>query len=247
MPASPDPPATRLTVISALDFERASLESVLDTSDPGSVGVAGRISLVQSGVGGDRASAAARTALQGGADALMSWGVAGGLQRTLVPGDVVLPAAVRAADGRRIVTEPAWRERLAHLLQREFAVHQGDLLSVDQILATPQAKAHAAMDSGAIAVDMESAAIGEVAAAAGRPFIVLRVIIDGATDTLADVEGLMDQAGNRDAAAVLRSACNPAQWSRLWILSRRFRRARAALARCASVVAGDGLHYSGLA
>jgi adenosylhomocysteine nucleosidase len=49
---------------------------------------------------------------------------------------------------------------------------------------TPADKAAAFRDSGAAAVDMESAAVAEVAAHHRLPFIAVRVIVDTAADRL---------------------------------------------------------------
>ena len=52
-----------------------------------------------SGGGEERARAAAHSLLERGASALVSWGVAGGLDPELEPGSVVLPDAVVHTDG----------------------------------------------------------------------------------------------------------------------------------------------------
>ena len=186
---------------------------------------------------------AARAALDDGADGLVSWGIAGSLHPALVPGTIVLPAEVHTAEGRRLRTDAGWRGNLRRALSQGLAVEEGGLLSAEEVLPTPRDKARAALESGAVAVDMESGAIGEVAMASDRPFVVVRVILDGAADSLPDVEGLMDQGGNRDLRAVLRLASRPAQWSRLLVLAWRFRTARAALTRCASYAAAEAFHY----
>ena len=243
MSVAPKPLAARVAVISALDFENTSLKSHFGPSGSRSRPDESRVSLFQAGAGPQRASLAARAALQNGAAGLVSWGVAGGLHPALVPGAIVLPVAVHTPTGEMLTTDTRWRENLRSALSQEFAVHEGGLLSVAEVLSTPRDKARAAKESGAVAVDMESAAIGEVAMASGIPFVVLRVILDGAADSLPDVEGLMDQAGNRDSRAVLRLVCKPAQWSRLFVLAGRFRRARAALTRCALHAAPDAFHF----
>lgn len=233
----------RVAVISALDFEKASLQALLETSGPPSGPAASRFSLFQAGSGAQKASAAAHAALEAGAVGLVSWGVAGGLHPAMVPGTVVLPEVVYASTGEKLETDRRWRDNLRRALSPEFRVHEGGLLSADAIIPTPGAKARAASGSGAVAVDMESAAIGRAALAAGRPFVVVRVILDGAGDRLPDVQGLVDQTGNRDPWAFYRIACRPTQWFRMLVLARRFLTARAALRRCASCAARDGFHH----
>ena len=196
--------------------------------------------LRQSGVGLARARAAAHDALRDGATALVAWGVAGSLDSSCPPGTVLLPAAVRRAGGTSFRTSTGWRERLAHDLAPHVGVQEGELLSVDEVLATPQAKA-GARKLGAVAVDMESAAVAEIAAMAGRPFIALRVIFDGAGDQLPHVPGLVDPAGRLNLAAAARVLCRPRQWAPLWTATRRYHTARTVLGRCASILAEAGL------
>ena len=50
-----------------------------------------------------------------------------------------------------------------------------------RIVATQADKARAWIDTGALAVDLESAVVARAAAAAGIPFLVLRAIADPAT------------------------------------------------------------------
>jgi len=61
-----------------------------------------RICIGISGARPDRAEAEARRLVAEGCRALMSWGVAGGLDPALVPGDLVIPAVIVAEDGVRL-------------------------------------------------------------------------------------------------------------------------------------------------
>ncbi|MFZ0499503.1 MAG: hypothetical protein WAM52_10235, partial [Steroidobacteraceae bacterium] len=77
-----------------------------------------------------------------------------------------------------------WRERVRAALPASCVACGGKLLTSDRPVATPEAKAAAWRESRAAAVDMESAAIAQVARQAGLPFIALRVIVDTASDQL---------------------------------------------------------------
>ena len=57
-------------------------------------------------------------------------------------------------------------------------------VSVDRVLTNTGEKRQLHVDTGAIGVDMESAAIGEVAQEHGVPFLIVRAISDGAHDDL---------------------------------------------------------------
>lgn len=244
MSVAPEPiPARRVAVIAALDFEKASLQALIGRAGPRASPAFPALSLFQAGIGPERSAQAARQAVESGAAGLVSWGVAGGLHPDMLPGTVVLPAEVYTSSGGRLATDRRWRDNLRQALSREFTVHEGGLLSTEAVLPTPRDKARAASQSGALAVDMESAAIGQVALSAGIPFVVLRVILDGVEDHLPDVAGLVDQTGNRDARAAFRIASRPTQWPGLIVLAWRFKRARAALGRCASRAALHAFHY----
>lgn len=132
-------------------------------------------SVVQSGPGPERAKQCATAAVAAGARALVSWGLAGGLAAGVQAGTVILPRHVIMQRGPTFAVAAEWRERLADLAN-EFTVNPGDLLTVSSALDSPAAKAAAATALGAVAVDMESAAIAAVAARARVPFVALRVV-----------------------------------------------------------------------
>jgi nucleoside phosphorylase len=145
--------------------------------------------LAVSGIGGSAAAAAARRLVLAGARALASFGMAGGLDPTLICGAVLLPEEVAAADGIGSIaavsaTSREWRQRLRAALPDSCIACGGRLLTSERPIGQPRAKADAWRHAGAAAVDMESAAIAQVAGQAGIPFIVLRVIVDTAADEL---------------------------------------------------------------
>lgn len=144
--------------------------------------------LAVSGMGKSAAAAAARKLVLGGAGGLASYGMAGGLDPTLICGAVLLPEEVAAAAPPGSQAAPAatsreWRQRILAALPTSCIAGGGRLLTTDRPIGR-EAKGEAWRSSRAAAVDMESAAIAEVAAQAGLPFIALRVIVDTATDEL---------------------------------------------------------------
>jgi adenosylhomocysteine nucleosidase len=144
--------------------------------------------LAVSGIGEAAAGAAARRLVLGGATALASFGMAGGLDPALICGTVLLPEEVAASSGAAAeaapaATSPDWRQRLRAALPASCIAGGGKLLTIDRPIGR-NAKADAWRRSRAAAVDMESAAVAQVAAQAGLPFIALRVIVDTAADEL---------------------------------------------------------------
>jgi adenosylhomocysteine nucleosidase len=140
--------------------------------------------LAVSGIGRDAAEAAARALVDAGVAALMTFGMAGGLDPALKAGSVVLPCELISADGTRFLASRSWRERVAAAVSPLRAVSAGNLLTSPRAIDTPLDKSAAFRDTGAAAVDMESAAVAAVAAHHNLPFIAVRVIVDTAADTL---------------------------------------------------------------
>jgi adenosylhomocysteine nucleosidase len=140
--------------------------------------------LALSGIGQAAAGAAAHALLDAGASALMTFGLAGGLDPALKCGSVVLPGELIAPGGMRLVACRSWRERVAAAIRPLRGVSEGDLLTSLLAIDTPADKAAAFRATGAVAVDMESAAVAQVAADHDVPFIAVRVIVDTAADSL---------------------------------------------------------------
>lgn len=101
-------------------------------------------------------------------------GVAGGLSPQLRAGDVVVAAEVRDRSGS--VALPAGAPLVAELRARGLRVHAGPVLSTDHLVNGPERVELSG--TGAIAVDMESAAILRALADRQVPVVVVRVIVD---------------------------------------------------------------------
>ena len=192
---------------------------------------------MQSGPGAARAAAAARRALDAGAALLVSWGLAGGLRAGVAPGTVVVPRRVRGQGAEPLAVDVAWHSRLA-ALSADLPLDLGDLLTVPSALESPAAKRAAAEATGAVAVDMESAAVADEAARARVPFVALRVVVDGLDDALPrGAERWIDERGQRRTSAVLRAVVDARQWRALLTLAQRYRVASSALDRLAGALA----------
>jgi len=137
-----------------------------------------------SGIGGSAAARGARALIDAGATALISWGMAGGLDPALNCGTILLPSEVISREGAGVVTARYWRERLRTALTAHQPVACGKLLTSPRAIGSSADKAVAFRQTGAAAVDMESLAVAEVAGSHKLPFIVVRVIVDTAADSL---------------------------------------------------------------
>jgi adenosylhomocysteine nucleosidase len=132
-----------------------------------------------SGADPERARTAAARLCDQGVAGLVSFGLAGGLAADFVPGDLLLPQHVILPEGGRIVTEPAWRARLAATLERAGLPARSEaIVGSERIVATRAAKRTLLAQTGAVAVDMESHGVAEVALCARLPFLVVRAVAD---------------------------------------------------------------------
>jgi adenosylhomocysteine nucleosidase len=179
MPRGGDPPLSELAVLGA-----------------GSL-------LALSGIGRAAAAAAAQALVDAGVSALMTFGMAGGLDPALKPGSVVIPREVISPDGTRYAACRAWREQVAAAVSALRAVSEGNLLTSTQAIETPADKASAFHTTGAAAVDMESAAVAEIAAKHNLPFIAVRVIVDTAADMLPRAVVAASRAGKVQLARLI--------------------------------------------
>jgi len=195
--------------------------------------------LAVSGIGGPAAAVAARALIDAGVTALMTFGMAGGLDPKLLAGSVLLPDEVIARDGTRFATARAWRERLSATLSVHCAVGGGVVLSSERSIDSPQAKALAFRDTGAAAVDMESVSVARIAAEHQLPFICMRVIVDTAEDALPRAVVAASRAGRvRIARLVGGLIVAPGDVAALLRLAARYRSAMRVLkvvARCGSL------------
>lgn len=164
------------------------------------------------------------------AKCLVSFGVAGGLAPHLRPGDVILSTEV-IDERRRWRPNASFHKEMTDLAPRIGAI-AGSVLGACDIVATEEDKRRAWRDTGALAVDLESAIVARTAEAVGIPFLVLRTIADPATRELppAALIPLAEDgtpAFRRVLADVLRQ---PRQIAALFGLARETRQALTALA-----------------
>jgi len=197
-----------LGVVAALEMERRWIglpEPLVETS----------------GVGAEKAAAAARRMLDRGATALVSWGVAGGLDPKIGPGTVLLPDAVIGTDGSRLVVDLEWRGRLLAKVKGRVDVSTSDLLDVARLIATAKEKCKLRRRTGAAAADMESAAVAAIANQTGISFIAVRVVVDAAADSVPkSALMLFDEEGRLKRSSLTRLVLRPFEWPGLVVLAR---------------------------
>lgn len=147
-------------------------------------------------------------ALLGSVPALLCVGFAGGLDPRLPRGTLLLPRRICLADGRMIGTDPRWHERVWRSLPVDHRRCDDDLASVTAIVGTASDKHRVAQHTGASSVDQESGLLGVAAERHGRPFLVLRTVLDAAMDDLpAGAARLLRADGRAAPLALVASLC----------------------------------------
>lgn len=164
----------RVGVITGLRLEAACLEAVTE-----------RVTIACSGSDSARAEARAQALRETGCSALLSFGLAGGLDPALQPGTLLLPSTVLAPDGCRFDVDRSWHAHVSEAGRAASLTWAACLLAgCERVLADPTDKRALAEHTGAGAVDMESHRVAAVAARHGLPFLVLRVVADPAHHAL---------------------------------------------------------------
>lgn len=232
---------TGLGIVTGMVFEAETLRKAL----AGTEGVAA-VRVAASGPGRRRAREKAAELCREGATALLSMGVAGGLDPALVTGDTILAEGVQSEDGRRLPADPTLRQALARLFQEDTRLASGEIVTTHSPATSRAGKRALHARTSAIAVDMESFGIAEAAHTAGVPFLALRVVADTADQEipLAALAGLRAD-GQTNPWPVIRAALfEPRLIGELGRLARRNRRAREGLGRLGELLfAAPGLFH----
>lgn len=139
-----------------------------------------------------------------GLRAVISFGIAGGLDPSLHPGDVVVATAVIAETGAWKVPASVVTAVVERVRASGICVVQGALAGVEEPILLPIDKAAVHRETEAIAVDMESHIGAAYAAANDLPFAAIRVISDPAIRALPPLAARALKADGRiDFGAVL--------------------------------------------
>ncbi|MDP9094200.1 MAG: 4-hydroxy-3-methylbut-2-enyl diphosphate reductase [Actinomycetota bacterium] len=160
---------TGLLVVTALRSEYAALSGRV----PGAT-------VTRCGMGPERVRSWLPRLAELAPQAIVVAGVAGGLDPTLRPGDVLVASEVRDEQGRTVLRAAA--PLVADLRRMGLRVRTGPMVSCDRVVGGAEARARLAA-TGALAVDMESAAI--VRETVDLPTAVVRVIVDTAFSPVA--------------------------------------------------------------
>lgn len=160
-----------------------------------------------SGAGPKAAGRMAAQLAERGATRLVSWGCAAALSPGMNPGDLILPSAIVGTDGDLWRTDDGWRERLSAKLMERMPVHRGQLAESVAIVAKVEEKQAIHAATGALALDMESAASARVAQSLALPFLAIRSIVDPVHVAIPpSIVGAFDENGMLHVPKMLRRA-----------------------------------------
>lgn len=178
-----------------------------------------------------------------GGQAIISFGLAAGLAPS-PPGTCLVGREVVHA-GRAYRADAAWA---AHIKKRLGIPEPVAIAGVDHPLISALAKRTLNAETGAVAADMESYIVAQLATRHGLPFAVLRVIADPAERAIPSAALMgMRRDGGIDVLAVLGSLVKrPGQLPALLRLAADTRAAMAGLLRCHDLL-GAGLGFRDLA
>lgn len=156
-------------------------------------------------------------------DAIISFGLAGGLDPALPAGSLVVPRVV-VASGQMFAADARLTAALGGVTHERLAMGE-------RIVADVAGKAALWAATGAVAVDLESGAVARAAQTRGIGFAVLRAVCDpGDADLPPAAVVALDAGGAIGMLRVLRSVlARPGQIGALLALARDAARARQAL------------------
>lgn len=215
MAGAPGPRASQapLLVACALGIEQLALRSGKRAGGP--------VRVLRTGMGPRAAEAAVAGALAPGGvpdAAVIASGFCAGLAPGMHPGDLVVAEETRDADGATPCTGTGLLVAALARAAPGSTVHTGPLTGSDHVVRGPERAALRA--TGAVAVDMESAATLRTALCHGpRPVAAVRVVVDAPEHELVRIGTVR---GGISAFRVLRAVL-PAfyEWHRSLLLPRR--------------------------
>jgi adenosylhomocysteine nucleosidase len=149
--------------------------------------------IIQTGIGPDKARSVTRKILEKDAwDVVISTGFAGALNSSLI-GSLVIGQEVLIMEqsgdflsdwqSQSIECHPGW-VKASLGMQDRIPLQCGRFVTTDRVLTQASQKRLLWERTQALAVDMESAAIGQVAKQNGLPFLIVRSISDGINEDL---------------------------------------------------------------
>jgi adenosylhomocysteine nucleosidase len=126
---------------------------------------------------GDRTAFLLRDAVRQGVRGIISFGVCGGLDPKLRPGDVVIASSVFAAKDEVYPADLHWAEELLRMIP---GAGYSPIAGVSSPMTSFEERRDFHAITGAVVADMESQIVARIASELGIPFAVCRVVLNPA-------------------------------------------------------------------
>jgi adenosylhomocysteine nucleosidase len=193
------------------------------------------------GPGRQNAARIANQLLREGCDLLLSWGVAGAVAGDLNPGDLVVTTRTFTSAGQLITFDTKMLEQIQTALNLDCQLSTGAIATVTEAASTTAEKAALAERFAAVAVDMESAVIAQVARSASCACVSVRAIVDAADFDVpsAALVGVDDSGRLRPFRTLRALADKPKQLPQMIRLSGHFNSAIGTLKAVASCLTAN--------
>ena len=174
---------------------------------------------------------------------VVSAGFGGGARPGLSPGDIYVCNAVKAVEGPPVLWRNEDAEEIAvddvtmmvlgqKMVDERSRFSYGKCLSMPQLISSGTMKQWIGESFGVDVLDMESYWVCKVAADRGKPYLVIRSVLDPMEQTLPTF--ISESLGYGRIAAMIRAIryvlAHPAAAPKLWRLTTQARQARATLA-----------------
>ncbi len=161
------------------------------------------------GVGAERAAGGSGLLLEEGANFIIGAGISGGLCPELKAGDLVLASKVIDENGAEYEAAGEAIGLASKILTaKSFSVRQGLVITTKTPLLNSSLKKKCYKKTGALAVDMESLGMASAASKKGRPFFIMRVVSDDASEAVsAELYACLDENSGAVKPGQLLGSC----------------------------------------
>jgi 4-hydroxy-3-methylbut-2-enyl diphosphate reductase len=212
-------------ILAALKQELAPLARAMEGSP---------VQVIRTGVGPRRAAEAVRR-LGHDAQLILSTGCCGGLVPGATAGMLAIPEQVLSLDDDGAVHSAPEPDpelvQMARSICERLGLHCSSrpMITVSTALCTPESKRCCHERSGAVTVEMETAAIARATSERGLPYVAIRVVLDAVNETLPDLPP-------KNAVGVIRALARPRELVSMASLAIRLRTVSGGLVRCVTAM-----------
>ena len=216
----------KLGIIAALPAEAKCLQSKkINFLKP--FEIEKNIFLCVSGIGYQSSLHAAKELIKLNVNGLISWGVAGGICKSVHSGDLILAKAVTNQEKIYKISNK-WHRKIENHFHNSFCkILSGDIVSTKKICATSIEKTKLFKETGALAIDMESFAMAEIAKTNNLDFIIIRSIADDANLNLPEavIENIDNFGRLKIVKFIISCLLRPTQISKIILLAKNYKKA----------------------